>query len=64
MDASLTLCLQNNIFSFLLVLRCFNDFTVACYIFFFFSRDLGVHIDGFIAVVGHTIVVGASKVSL
>ena len=28
----------------------------------FFSRDLGVHIDGFIAVVGHTVVVGASKV--
>ena len=26
------------------------------------SRDLGVHIDGYIAVVGHTIVVGASKV--
>lgn len=27
-----------------------------------FYRDLGVHIDGYIAVVGHTIVVGASKV--
>ena len=26
------------------------------------TRDLGVHIDGYIAVVGHTIVVGASKV--
>lgn len=30
----------------------------------FFFRDLGVHIDGFIAVVGHTIVVGASKVCM
>lgn len=30
---------------------------------FGFSRDLGVHIDGYIAVVGHTIVVGASRVS-
>lgn len=28
--------------------------------FFFFFRDLGAHIDGFIAVVAHSIVVGAS----
>lgn len=27
------------------------------------SRDLGAHIDGFIAVVAHTLVVGASKVT-
>ena len=26
------------------------------------TRELGVHVDGFIAVVGHTTVVGASKV--
>ena len=33
-------------------------------LFSFFSfRDFGVHIDGYIAVIGHTIVVGASKVS-
>lgn len=25
-------------------------------------RDLGVHIDGYVAVIGHTIVVGATKV--
>lgn len=30
---------------------------------FFSSRDFGVHIDGYIAAIGHTIVVGASKVS-
>ena len=28
-----------------------------------FIRELGVHVDGFIAVVGHTTVVGATKVS-
>jgi methionine aminopeptidase len=27
-------------------------------------RDLGIHIDGYVAVIGHTIVVGASKVLL
>lgn len=26
-----------------------------------FSRDLGVHIDGFISIVAHTVVVGASS---
>lgn len=26
-----------------------------------FSRDLGVHIDGFISIVAHTIVVGANS---
>jgi methionine aminopeptidase len=25
-------------------------------------RDLGIHIDGYVAVIGHTVVVGASKV--
>ena len=30
---------------------------------FFSSRDFGIHIDGYIAAIGHTIVVGASKVS-
>lgn len=28
---------------------------------YLFNRDLGAHIDGFIAVVAHTLVVGASK---
>ena len=32
-------------------------------ILIFFFRDLGVHLDGFIAGVAHTVVVGASKVS-
>ena len=27
-----------------------------------FFRDLGIHIDGYVAVIGHTLVVGASKV--
>lgn len=31
---------------------------------FIASRELGVHVDGFIAVTGHTIVVGTSKVSI
>ena len=36
---------------------------LACKLILFVStRDLGVHVDGYIAVVGHTIVVGASKV--
>lgn len=29
----------------------------------FFFRDLGAHIDGFIAVVAHTLIIGASDVS-
>jgi len=34
--------------------------TVLCVVFAF--RDLGAHIDGFSAVVAHTVVIGASKV--
>ena len=31
---------------------------------FLSSRELGVHVDGFIATAGHTLVVGGSKVRL
>ena len=34
------------------------------YSFLFAPRELGVHVDGFIAVTGHTIVVGTTKVNL
>ena len=37
---------------------------IDCNIFiFYFYRDLGAQIDGYIAVIAHTLVVGASKVS-
>ena len=46
------------------MLMCKYSLEIICFFFCssVFPRDLGVHIDGYIAVVGHTIVVGASKV--
>lgn len=32
--------------------------------YYFFSSDLGAHIDGFIAVVAHSLVIGASPTNI